>query len=139
MEFCTFFHSAFEQGAQVDAIYTDIGKAFDTVERPIATRKLCAFPIGNRTIRWMHSYMSKRKHSVKVGSALSDEFDAHSAIGQGTILGPLLFLIFFNDSDGVNYNGKAFNFADDKKRAMIIKDIADTEILQQEIDKFVEM
>lgn len=138
MEFCTFSHSAFEQGAQVDTIYTDIGKAFDTVEQPKAIRKLCDFPIGNRTIRWLYSYTSKRKHRVKVGSALSDEYDAHSAIGQGTILGPTIFLVFFNDSDGINYKGKPFNFADDKKKAMIIRSMADTESLQQEIDHFVQ-
>lgn len=75
------------------------------------------FPIGNQTLHWFNSYSSNRKHCVKIGSVLSEQFTAHSAIGQGTILGPTLFLSFFDDSDGVNGPAKSFNFADDIKIA----------------------
>lgn len=74
---------------------------------------------------------------MRVGVEVSDEFDAPSAIGQGTILGPTLFLTFFDDSDGDDSNGKAFSFADDKKKAIVVKSLDDTAKLQEDIDKFV--
>lgn len=59
-----------------------------------ALRKLAKFPIGNKTLRWFNSYSSNRKHRVKIGTEVSEEFSAPSAIGKGTILGPTLFLTF---------------------------------------------
>lgn len=137
MEFCTYIYSAFEQNAQVDTLYSDVRKAFDTVNQPLCIRKLSNFLIGNQTLQWFNSYSSNRKHCVKIGSALSEQFFAHSAIGQGTILGPTLFLTFFNDSDGEDGPSKSFYFADDKKKALNVKVPADTVKLQDEIDKFV--
>lgn len=120
MEFSHYAHSAFEIGAQVDTFYSDVSKAFDTVDQPISIRKPAAFRISNRMLRWFNSYSSKRKLRVRIGAEISEEFDAHSAIGQGTILGPILFLTFFDDSDGMDETARSFNFADDKKKALII-------------------
>lgn len=60
----------------------------------------------------------------------------YSAIGQGTILGPLFFLGFFNDSDSKDPEIRTFNFADDKKLAVIVKSVQDTLKLQKAIDEF---
>lgn len=62
----------------------------------------------------------------------------NSAIGQGTILGPILFLIFFDDSDEVEETGRSFNFADDKKRTLLTRyssGTADTGKLQEQINE----
>lgn len=69
---------------------------------------------------------------------MSKEFTANSAIGQGTILGPTIFLAFYNDSDETSAQGKPFNFADDKKRATIVKQDSDTMEVQRGIDDFVQ-
>ncbi|XP_037032185.1 uncharacterized protein LOC119071412 [Bradysia coprophila] len=121
----------YEIGAQVDTFYSDVSKAFDTVDQPLSIRKLAHFPLGNRSLRWFNSYSAKRKHRVRVGREISDEFDAHSAIGQGTILGPILFLTFFDDSDAINETARSYNFADDKKKAKIVTCLADTVKLQE--------
>lgn len=139
MEFCTFTHESFAKNCQVDVFYADIKKAFDTVDHSILIKKLAKFRIGNETLNWLSSYSAGRKQFVKVGSSTSETFDAYSAVAQGTILGPLLFIAFFNDSDDDNDDTriKIFNFADDKKGAVAIKTLDDTDVLQNMIDKFV--
>lgn len=108
------------------------------MSQPLFIRKISSFPIANETLHWLNSYSSNRKQCVKIESELSNQFPAHSAIGQGTICGPLMFLSFFNDSDGGNGPTKSFNFADEKKIALIIKNEADTKELQKAIDNFVQ-
>lgn len=137
MEFVHYIHSAFEQKVQVDVFFADIKKAFDTVSQPLMVRKVSSFPLSNQTLHWLNSYSSNRKQCVKVGSSQSEQYIAHSAIGQGTILGPLIFISYFDDLDADNGPSKSFNFADDKKKAMKIRCMADTVIFQEEIDKFV--
>lgn len=138
LEFVTFVHEAFEKGLQVDVFYADIKKAFDSVNQPLFMKKLAGFPVANKTLHWMNSYSSNRKQSVKVGLSTSDQFTAHSAIGQGTICGPIMFLIFFDDSDEKQVATRYFNFADDKKIAEMIGSIEDTQKLQGSINRFYE-
>lgn len=94
------------------------------------------FRLSNSVLRWFLSYFDKREQYVKVGNSLSDKFIVHSSVGQGTVLGPLLFLMFFNDSD-IGIESFSLSFADDKKIFQQIKNEADSKILQDSIDKFV--
>lgn len=137
MEFSTMIYDAFEKGAQVDMFYADISKAFDTVNQSQLIRKLATFPISNSILKWFISYYSERKQCVKLNNIKTQHFDVPSSVGQGTIIGPLLFLVFFNDSDMSNDDIKFFNFADDSKGACVINNRFDTEKLQKAIDKFV--
>ena len=138
MEFVNYVHEGFEQGLQVDVFYGDMAKAFDVVHQPLFIRKISRFPISNQTLHWLNSYSSNRKQVVKVNSSFSNPFTAHSAIGQGTICGPLMFLSFFDDSDRGNEHLRIFNFADDKKIALKIKGQNDTQLLQKGIDNFIQ-
>ena len=70
-------------------------------------------------------------------SATSDAFEVPSSVGQGTVLGPLFFSAFFNDSDSSDDATVSFNFADDKKKAHIIVKPEDSIILQKSIDEFL--
>lgn len=99
---------------------------------------MAKFPLSNESLKWLDSYSSNRKQFVKIGTSSSQPFVAHSAVAQGTICGPLLFLSYFNDSDEDITNVNIFNFADDKKQAATIKSFEDTKKLQRAIDKFVE-
>ena len=97
-------------------------------------RKVADYPVTNRMLRLLMSYSSGREQYVKIGAAKSNFFDVTSGVGQGTILGPLWFTIFFNDSNadipGVSY----MNLADDKQIAVFVKTPEDTQKLQSAID-----
>lgn len=142
MEFTTFIHDAFELKCQADVFYADIQKAFDTVNQDLLIRKLAKYPLSNDILRWFKSYFEGRKQCVRLGSTKSDCFSVTSGVGQGTILGPLLFLLFFNDSDDIATDSEMgirnYNFADDKKKACIIQNRFDTEKLQSSIDSFID-
>lgn len=137
-DYISYIHEAFECNDQVDVFYADVKKAFDTVNQPLMISKLSKFPIGNDTLKWINNYSLNRKQFVRVGSDSSGQYSAHSAIGQGTICGPLLFLAFFNDSDDCIKTARSFNFADDKKIALKIRSMEDTFKLQSDIDNFVQ-
>lgn len=125
---------AFENGYQIDIFYADIQKAFDSVDQSLLIRKMSKFPIS--TLRWFIAYFASRKQAVRLNSSYSEPFNVPSSVGQGSILRPLLFLMFFDDSDEDTADQAiALNFADDKKLMRIIKSVEDTHILQNAIDK----
>lgn len=136
-ELTTFVHRAFEQKSQVDVFYADIRKAFDSVNHRKLIQKIARFPVSNSVLKWFISYLSNRKQFVMVGDCSSEPFGVPSSVGQGSVLGPLLFLIFFDDSDGDIADLLTLNFADDKKMAQIINKLGDTVALQTAIDKFI--
>lgn len=136
VELSTLIHDTFTRGAQLDVFYADIQKAFDTVSQSLLIRKLAKFPIANQTLNWFISYFKNRKQCVKLNNTKSECFEVPSGVGQGTIIGPLLFLVFFNESNMNSEDISAFNFADDSKGACVINNRFDTEKLQGAIDKF---
>lgn len=137
MDFSIYANEAFEQKKQVDVFYADIHKAFDTVKQPLLIRKLSKYPVSNEFLLWLKSYYENRKQYVRVGNAQSELFNVPSSVGQGTILGPLMFLVLFDDSDDGLVDVKTFNFADDKKITIIVKTPEDAAKLQKAIDGFV--
>lgn len=137
MEMTTMAHDAFESKAQLDVFYADISKAFDTVNPIKLIKKLAKFRVSNTALIWLLSYLNQRRQYVKVGSAKSNIFDVTSGVGQGTILGPLLFIVFFDDSNYQEPSIHLSNFADDKKIGVIVKNLDDAQRLQGAIDKFL--
>lgn len=140
MELTTLAHRAFDENAQLDVFYSDISKAFDCVDPSRLIRKLAKFPINNKTLRLLASYLDNRSQYVKCNNSKSGFFRVSSGVGQGSILGPLLFIAFFNDSDQHFDKDKIFplNFADDKKIAAIIRRDEDTNTLQEAISQFID-
>lgn len=137
MEMTTIAHEAFESKAQFDVFYADISKAFDTVNPIKLIKKLATFRVSNTVLIWLLSYLNERRQYVKVGQAKSNIFDVTSGVGQGTILGPLLFIVFFDDSNNQPPGIHLSNFADDKKIGVIVKNQDDVRRLQEAIDRFV--
>jgi ribonucleases P/MRP protein subunit RPP40 len=95
------------------------------------------YGVTGRLLAWLTAYLSDRKQRVVIGNAHSDWKNVDSGVPQGSVLGPLLFLIFINDMPEVVHHLLKL-FADDSKIIAIIKNDLDIELLQQDIDKLIE-
>ena len=94
------------------AIYLDLSKSFDTVDRTILLKKLEHYGIRGIGLRLIENYLSNRKQCVIIDGVLSDILSIDLGVPQGSNLGPLLFLIYVNDLPGVS-NLITKLFADD--------------------------
>ena len=126
-----------ESGGQVDAIYTDFEKAFDKVPHRRLIKKLQAIGIELGLIKWISAFLTNRKHCVRVNGISSDWMDVISGIPQGTILGPLLFLIYINDLPNIcTDETDLYLFADDAKLFKFVKSASDQTLLQNKFCDF---
>ena len=122
---------------QTDTIYLDIRKAFDTVPHNELLIKLRTMGISGNLWQWFKSYLLNRQHCVKIQNKYSDLLPVLSGIPQGSILGPLLFLVYVNDIPQYT-TSTTLLFADDTKCFRIINDPTGSITLQQDINSLVE-
>ena len=86
-----------DRGSLTGMVMLDLQKAFDTVDHSILLSKLTAIGLDPTSVSWLESYLSDRSQSVDVGGTRSDPKPISCGVPQGSILGPLLFLIYVND------------------------------------------
>ena len=122
-----------EKGENVDCIYTDFSKAFHKCDLGILMHKLKALGITGRLARWIHSFLSRRKQKIVVDGITSKDTDVTSGVPEGTVLGPLLFLIYISDI-GQNISSSKKVYVDDTKLIKAVTDEKDCEDLQEELD-----
>lgn len=127
-----------DRGLQVDAIYTDISKAFDRVDHMILLHKLAGIGVHGNLLRWFESYLTGRSQKVVVAGLESLPFVASSGVPQGSNLGPKLFLVFVNDLPDVIRNSHYSLFADDLKIYRTINDSHDASLLQEDLSNILE-
>ena len=100
----------------MDVIYLDICKAFDTVPHNRLLMKLGSFNIGGLVWNWLRNYLTDRQQQcVKVNNTYSSYLPVLSGVPQGSILGPLLFVMYINDLPTVLQQSEALIYADDTK------------------------
>ena len=117
----------------MDAIYLDFQKAFDSVPHHRLIRKLAAYGVTGKILRWIETFLTDRKQRVCVEGSLSNWEDVLSGIPQGSVLGPTLFVMFINDMpDAITSLSKMF--ADDAKVFRQIENRADIAALQKDLD-----
>lgn len=122
-------------GTQMDVIYTDFSKAFDSVQFPILLKKLRQYGFSPELLKLIKSYLYGRMQSVKYAKTVnSDPFAVNSGIAQGSKLGPLFFLIMINDLVDVIEYCNAYLLADDLKLSKEIRSKKDHEEMQKDID-----
>jgi hypothetical protein len=107
---------ALENGGQIDIVYTDFEKAFDKVPHKRLLSKLISYGFNDQIIKWIEGFLCHRKHQVNIKGKCSKWMTIPSGIPQGSVLGPLLFVIYINDLPDTCTNlGDLFLFADDAK------------------------
>ena len=99
-------------------ILIDLQKAFDTIDQGILLQKLYAIGFSKHTVNWFQSYLSNRSFLVNLGNNFSQSASVSCGVPQGSILGPLLFLIHVNDMSQA-----VFLYADDTCLVCQHKDI----------------
>ena len=105
---------AVDRGVPMDAVYLDFQKAFDSVPHVRLIEKLKSYGISGQVLGWIRSFLEGRTQQVLVDGAYSSQTPVKSGVPQGSVLGPLMFLIYINDlPDSVLTSVKMF--ADDSK------------------------
>ena len=129
------WHEYLDKGQEVGAIFFDLRKAFDSIPHRRLIEKECNLP--HALIRWISSYLTCRSQKVVVEGAISRSKPVVSGVPQGSVLGPLLFLIYINDVTNIELSpGTLLSlYADDMLLYKQINSLNDYTDLQTDINK----
>jgi len=127
----------YDETKAVDLIYLDFQKAFDKVPHERLLKKVEALGITGNVARWLRNWLTDRKQRVCVGQGKSQWTTVTSGVPQGSVLGPLLFIIYINDLD-TDIISKLTKFADDTKLCYKADCTQDCLILQRDLDRLVD-
>ena len=126
-----------DEGYNVDVTYLDYRKAFDSVPYERLLIKLEGYGVKNPILGWIRNFLIGRSQRVVVNSVKPEWAPVTSGIPQGSVLGPVLFIIYVNDLPDIIHSSIQM-FADDTKVSNKITCSSDCKELQRDIDLLVE-
>ena len=111
-------------------------KAFDQVSHRRLLKKVESYGFGGKILQWIEAFLTGRKQKVVVNGQESDWRDVRSGVPQGSVLGPLLFVIFINDlPECIDTGSSLYLFADDNKLFRRIQSDQDCHSLQADLTR----
>ena len=123
-----------EDGKNVDVIYLDFAKAFDKLDFAITMKKLSSMGITGNIHRWIQSFLTGRQQYVYVDGHKSEIEQVISGVPQGSVIGPLLFLVMLKDIDSDIEFSRVTSFADDTRVMAGIRNATDVALLQADLN-----
>lgn len=112
-ELTKYITNSLDESKKCIAVFLDLAKAFDTVSHDLLLKKLEAVGIRGVAYDWFTSYLTNRTQTVKINQHVSSETVIEFGVPQGTVLGPILYLIYANDLCNLPINGRIISYADD--------------------------
>ena len=135
LEFLEVVTSDIDHGHALDIVYLDFAKAFDKVPHALLLDQLTAHRVGGQIHKWMKSWLLGRSQRVVLNGEVSDWAPVGSGVPQGSVLGPLCFLVYINDLDNnANLVRILKKFADDTKLGHLADSQQDIAALQASLD-----
>ena len=125
---------ALDEGGNIDTIYLDFAKAFDTVPHQRLLTKLSGYGIEGRILTWIEAFLTDRRQRVVINDSRSSWADVTSGIPQGSVLGPMLFICYINDMPS-SVQSSIYLFADDAKLYRNIASDDDPLALQHDLQQ----
>ena len=102
--FCDKIQKEMDKGRLVGSIFLDLSKVFDTIGHGILLEKLICYGVCRPELAWFTDYLFNRSQLVEINNITSDKRSITSGVPQGSIIGPLMFIIFFNNlQDSISY------------------------------------
>ena len=126
--------NSFSSHSQTDVVYLDIRKAFDSIPHDRLLDKLWSLGICGSLWRWLQFYLCNRRQCVSINGSHSSFLPVLSGVPQGSVLGPLLFLLYINDLPNTVSHALPLMFADDTKCLSGIYQASDCDRLQSDLD-----
>ena len=125
-----------DDSKQTDVLLLNLSRAFDTIPRKRLLKKLNHYGIRGQLIKWIESWLCGRTQTVVDNGSQSSPVTVTSEVLQGTVLGPLLFLLYINDI-GLQKTSELGLFADDSVLYGVVNNTSSAEVLQSDLNKLV--
>ena len=130
-------YEGFLAGADTDAIYLDYAKAVDEVDHQLLLKKLRRYGFNERLISWIESFLAEQYQQVVINGESSYSAKVRSGVPQGSVLGPLLFILFINDMESCVKHSTIRFFEDDTRILKHIHSYLDVNLLQQDLNSVI--